>query len=476
MATAIQTIFVCCALLATSVSGTIVNGPQNAALVAGPSLVLRCEADLETARVRWYEYVTDEGNPTQISDNEMIVSHPWSDRLSILHPTATVYDLQINPTQYMDGGVFQCVDANGGGPLYAQLITLQADPECVTNIPENGYVREDQYYTIDCSVHYRGNVAPTITWFGPEPDNIGSSVGNNTAWSAVSLNMTRHMDAQRFRAYFNFTEAGFIQTEFASNVPTWNFTYETADLYVQWSPKSMYYVPVQASYEIGDHIDCHADANPAATYYIQNLGTHETWDGNRVTITEQMVGVQALRCNAANNISDTIYTNDLFFNITVNPRTTTPVPTTPTTTTPPPAEEPCGDLTGRWLAEQPHKVDMCLEINNDNYGRIVGVMRNATDTNFIEIRGRIVPHKYNQVGLTGIWPVNIGTLTFIGICNKCNGVEMLQMNGIVRRGTDNVACDDPGPASYTADYLFHKTSETCGSLIAAVLAGRKASS
>jgi len=57
---------------------------------------------------------------------------------------------------------------------------------------------------------------------------------------------------------------------------------------------------------------------------------------------------------------------------------------------------------------------MCLEINNANNGRIIGLFRNASDPYFIDIRGRVAPYRFNQVGFTGIWPVNIGTLSFEG--------------------------------------------------------------
>jgi hypothetical protein len=60
-------------------------------------------------------------------------------------------------------------------------------------------------------------------------------------------------------------------------------------------------------------------------------------------------------------------------------RTTTPTPTTPTTTTQAPAESDCDDIDGRWTAYTPNHIEMCLDVNNTNYGRIVGLLRNETD-------------------------------------------------------------------------------------------------
>jgi hypothetical protein len=73
----------------------------------------------------------------------------------------------------------------------------------------------------------------------------------------------------------------------------------------------------------------------------------------------------------------------------------------------------CNDLTGRWGATFPSFVDLCLEVNNTN-GQILGIIRNATDPYFIDIRGAIVPSKYDEIGFVGVWPVNIGTQAFTG--------------------------------------------------------------
>jgi len=323
--------------------------------------------------------------------------------------------------------------------------------------------RFDTYWNIS----ERGTIEVMTLTFPPQDMASwiqATTTTNVTVWSGAAMTMTRFFNGYSFSLYTNFTERGFILPNSATNVPTWNYTYTTAPLDVKWPPKNLYRTPEQATYEIGDSIECLSDSNPEASYYWQNLDTLEQTDDNRLLITDRLVGTQRMRCNAQNTIGSANYTNDYFFILTVNPRTTTPVPTTPTTTTPPLPESECDDLSGRWTATSPGFVDMCIEINNANYGRIVGLFRNASDPFFIEIRGRVTPNKFNQIGFTGVWPVNIGTLAFNGICKKCFGKESLQITGVGRKVTDNPSCSDAGPTYLFPNYVFERTGPPCRTL------------
>jgi len=80
----------------------------------------------------------------------------------------------------------------------------------------------------------------------------------------------------------------------------------------------MYRSPEQATYEIGDEIECFADSNPPAKITWQNLDSLEEWDDSRLVATDRLVGTQRMRCNAVNIIGGLQYTNDYFFNLTVN--------------------------------------------------------------------------------------------------------------------------------------------------------------
>jgi len=465
----------CClvvAALSTDIPQTrsIVDPPLNDAIEFGPEVVLNCEASGPNERVQWYEFITNP-NGAPISDNtQLLPGHPNAARYSLDHPDGSSrYNLVINPTILGDGGTYRCTDiSDSSSPAYAQLVMLEGPPNCTTNIPENGLVFEDQYYTAECIIGYRGNAAPVMTWTGP-PTSLtewitATTTTSTTVWSGVAMTMTRFFNPFSFSLLVNFTETGFLLPSSATNVPIWNYTFSTETLDVKWGPKNMYRTPEQESYEIGDFIECQADANPSASYFWQNLDTLEIYQDNRLLITDRLVGTQRMRCSASNVIGGVLYTRDYGFNLTVNERTTTPEPTTPTTTTPPPAEAECDDLTGRWTATSPSTADLCIEVNSANLGRIVGLFRNASDPYFIEIRGRVAPNKFNQVGFTGVWPVNIGTLAFNGICRKCYGTEVLQITGISRRVTDNPSCSDMGGVSKFQDYAFRRTGPPCRSL------------
>jgi len=446
---------------------SILRGPLNTAVdlsVADVTTVLECEASSPrpVSRVTWTEYVTNI-NGAPISDNDLILGgHPNSDRYSIDWDGNTVYNLVINPTVLQDGGVYRCIDVNdASNPQYAQLVTIAGPPNCTTNIPNTGYVREDQYYTYECVINYSGSVAPKMTWSGPPGFNWATTTTPTSVWAGFNVNVTRFMADATFDLLINFTADGFQQDNFATNVPTWSYTLSTAPLIVQWGPKNMYYAPVQQTYEIGTEIQCFADSNPPSNFFWQNLNTNERWDDYRLYTYDNMVGSQVVWCHSQNIIGNNVYSDDLFFNLTVNPRTTTPVPTTTPTTTLPAPEADCDDLAGRWSSYTPYRMEMCLEVNNTNYGRIIGLLRNETDPFFIDLRGRASPYSTRQFGVTGIWPLNLEVISFIGTCSKCFGEEILWVNAIGRTTRDNTECSNAEQPVTSAMYRFYRTGPPC---------------
>jgi len=88
--------------------------------------------------------------------------------------------------------------------------------------------------------------------------------------------------------------------------------------YVTGGPKNLYYAPVQQTYEIGTEIQCFADSNPPSNFFWQNLNTNERWDDYRLYTYDNMVGGQIVWCHAQNIIGNNVYSDDLFFNLTVN--------------------------------------------------------------------------------------------------------------------------------------------------------------
>jgi hypothetical protein len=116
------------------------------------------------------------------------------------------------------------------------MCDLDGPPTCTTNIPANSIVIEGQYYTIECTVYYRGNAAPIMTWEGPEEwrGTWGqvTTTTNASVFSGVNMNMTRFFDAQNFSVLVNFTDRGFLGPNAASNIPLWNYSYSVTNLKV----------------------------------------------------------------------------------------------------------------------------------------------------------------------------------------------------------------------------------------------------
>jgi len=86
------------------------------------------------------------------------------------------------------------------------------------------------------------------------------------------------------------------------------------------APQRMYRNPEQDTYEIGDFIECFADANPSAEYSWTNLDTLRFYPGDRIDFTEEWVGTWRMQCRAENVINGVPYTNDYFFVLVVNGR------------------------------------------------------------------------------------------------------------------------------------------------------------
>jgi hypothetical protein len=469
----------------TAASGAVLQpkgigvGPENLAVNLGSAAVLRCRSDdAPSSNIRWYEYITNpEGDI--ISDGETVIpGHPNSARYTIVHPDAVTFDLQINPTVWNDAGLYACVDSDvvppSTGRLNVQLVIIEAAPNCTSQVPDDGFVIEGFYRTVECQVQYKASpgIAPLMTWSGPQPFQSVYRSTNNSVWSAVEFIVQRSMEARNFQCRTNFTTEGFIAPDSASNAPTWRHTYADNQMVVLWTPTNMTAYPLQASYEIGDRVTCWADANPTATYQWQSLATNEIWTNESFVTRPDMVGFQTMRCTARNTIMDKDYTQDLFIDVYVNPKTTTPVPTTPPSTTPVAAISPCSDLTGRWQSSGP-AATVCLTVDHANDARLVGLFLKGSDTYWLQLTGRTREGAYDESGWAIIWATSpYGVSSYAAECHRCYGVEIMTANAISRSTNSSELCSTGvGNAQLSPQYTFRRvpTSWPCSSSLAETL-------
>jgi len=228
-------------------------------------------------------------------------------------------------------------------------------------------------------------------------------------------------------------------------------------MFVFWGPTAMQAFPLKQSYEVGDIIACTADAFPPPSYFWQNLRTNQITVGAQVRIDEAWQGFnQSMRCEARNTIETVIYSNNIFVPVDVNVVTTPTTTLPPTTTTPPPAEAPCTDLSGAWVSTTPTAASLCIRLNTAMRGILTGLLKNGTDTYWVDIVGRTQEDQFDQVGFNGIWPADIGVSSFIGECHRCHGVEELLVNVVSRN--KGPPCGNPGWIRYTTQYIFKRST------------------
>jgi len=317
---------------------------------------------------------------------------------------------------------------------------------------------EGVYYSTECECYYQGNIAPYMWWTGPPPFGQGQSTTPTTIWSGKSFYASRTMSSQFWVSQTNFTNNFLpVPADSASNIPDFVDNYETDRVTVSWSPGGMYADPVKPldEYEVGDTLECFADAFPTAQFEWHNTRTNDRFLNSLFVIPATWLGTeQAMRCIATNIINNLPYTNEMFIQVNVPLPTTTPEPTTPTTTTPPLPESSCLDLSGRWRSIGPTPAVMCVEEDSES-GLIHGVMRNATDSFWLDVVGQVDLPGHNHASWTAIWPLNRAVSTFIGECSRCFGVETLLMN-VISRSKGGPPCATPGEIRYSEQYHFER--------------------
>jgi hypothetical protein len=438
--------------------------PQNVVAYDGDaSVTLTCYASGTGFRIQWLEYVYTPSGGIIADDGNILPGTPLFGRVSIQRDTAYMYNLVISPVRLSDAGTYRCIDANApdsGKRQHGMELTVIATKStgwnCSTTIRSSGVVIEDSYITNDCTCGYGGGLIPNLTWYGEWDFVQGYVATPEQLWAGMHFNVTRGEQAKANQLLLYFS--GYflpVDGNTADNVPTVQEVYQAPQMYVYWGPKNMVVLGLKPNneYLVGDQLTCTSDAFPTASHAWQNLLTLEVFQTQVVTILPSWYGNnQTLRCQALNTIEGVQYTANIFIVVYV-PLITDPPTTTPTTTTtPPPAVSPCRDLTGSWQATIPGLVSLCIQLDLDNNAFLTGLMKNGTQTFWLDIVGRSQAGNFAQSGFNGIWPSNIGMTSAVAECHRCYGTEFLLVNFVSRQ--KGSPCGVPGPVQYSDQYEF----------------------
>jgi len=441
--------------------------PTNVAIEEGNTITFTCAAaggGSGQHSVQWTEYASRPDGGSPISDNENIGSHPEAERYTILHRDPLEYSLQIRDIRISDGGFYECMEAQASvvekRTHVASLTVVARLPNCTSTIRDSGTVIDLSHNTNDCILTYKGGIIPNMTWTGVGSFNQAQVATSTEVWCGMAFNVSRDMDTRAHQALIHFTNYFHpVPVNIADNVPVYTNVYQSRQMFVYWGPTNMAITPVKAEYDPGDVLTATADAFPPALYAWQNMRTNELYTGSTITVPENWRGFNTtMRCEAQNTIEGTIYPNNQFQAIYVAP-ITTPTTTTPTTTTtPPPAVAPCTDLSGPWLSEYPTRASLCVLLNLTSNAMLTGMLKNGTDTYWVDIVGRSQLEKFDQVGFNGIWPLNIGVSSFVGECHRCFGEEQLLVNVVSKN--KGSPCGYEGNIQYTTQYTFKRATGT----------------
>jgi hypothetical protein len=442
--------------------------PQNIAHFTGETVILPCSANSSSTspRIHWIEYVYNLGGGMISDGNFILPGHPQRLRYAIRNDEANQFDLVITGATMADGGTYECYDSStadvgGGGQqnFMAQLIVLGLNQNCSSIIPGSGLVVEGFYYTVECYAEFGGNIIPYLEWVGPEPFSQAYTSSPTRVWNGMSFSARRTMTGQYWTSTLNFTRNFFVPEDHANNIPSYKQEYQTTRIQVQWTPQNLYISGVKEFniYYPGDQLECFADAFPTPSYEWHNLRTNQRYPNSVLTIPGDWVDeVQTMRCQAVNYIGGLPYSNDISLPVNVIPLPTTPPTTTPTTTTPPPAVAPCRDFTGRWESTKPSDGLMCIEVDSTT-GSIHGVLRNATDTFWIDLVGRTDVSTNDHITFTGIWPQNRAVSGFVGECYRCHGEEHMLVS-VISRTKGGPPCATAGVLQYSQEFEFRRNS------------------
>jgi len=121
-------------------------------------------------------------------------------------------------------------------------------------------------------------------------------------------------------------------------------------------------------------------------------------------------------------------------------------------------------LTGRWRSDDPYAEAILHVVQGDNMGRVEGLMMNRTDTYWVEVIGTTRVTDYSYLALSAIWPYDSGVTSMTGECHRCNGEEVIHVDGMWKSIHASPACGAGAPQTPYPSHVFRRIGSVTSAL------------
>lgn len=226
--------FLIFAITCKGVTSTLVVTPVNVAVRQGSAVRLQCSSDDSDSAIQWYNSLCVTSTDIAQCKDDFIYngfvlvgdrpSFSVTEGDNAAHVTR---DLNINPTQLTDAGVYLCAEQVPGvaGVTHssAQLIVL-GESQLSTDVSD---LQENDTVTMTCSVTHSGNWAPVMRWSASKSsrtftdDDITSTTNDMTVTSQLTFRASADLHGSKIVCETYFMPTSTPLSTSATNVPSY---------------------------------------------------------------------------------------------------------------------------------------------------------------------------------------------------------------------------------------------------------------
>lgn len=284
-------------------NSVIIVSPNDTEVRVGDSTYLNCSISDASATATWYHY------PVGKTSREIVflrnrVRGPYDKRFRAEMDSSTgSFNLVISKANLEDAGKYVCEDGESADPKVAQVIVLEGDPTCQSNINASGFIGpndcglQQDIISMSCSVNFKGNVPPKLQWMRIKGSNsfaIDDSLltcSSSDPIGSVTCNYTAASD-------IDFDGSHFACQTNASRNALYRCSTDVVKIYYAMENKT------SIAKTVGDEVACFANTNSLECKYewIQFDGVNEKTMSQGIGFTIEENGWH--RCEANCKVKD----------------------------------------------------------------------------------------------------------------------------------------------------------------------------